>query len=289
MSIKDFIRSRSFWLNVMLMAIVLLLLAILTLYWLKIFTRHGESITVPDLTDLTITQVDQQLKSKNLRFQIMDSTFVVGKPAGTVIGQYPLPENKVKENRSIFLTINSSIAPTVKMPNLIDKSYRYAQLQLKNMGLVMGEITRKPDLAKDAVLEQLFKNKSIEPGKLITKGSTVDLVVGDGYGATKFQIPNLQNKSYSEAKFNIEGASLKMGILIVDPSVKDTMSSIVYKQSPDYTIGRNVQIGQSIDLFIRDAELHEEILEAEREEAEQKLLDSVSNLNKEFPVKKKSF
>jgi len=253
------------------MALVTLFLGLLLYFSLNIFTRHGESITVPDLTDLTITQVKQQLQSKNLRFNIIDSTYIVGKTPGIVVTQYPLPELKVKENRSIFLTVNAKNAPTVKMPNLNDKSYRYAQMQLKNMGLVLGEITRKPDLAKDAVLEQKYKDAIIEPGKLIEKGSTIDLIVGDGFGRTTFNLPKLLGLPFSEAKFNIEGSSLRLGSIIADKSVVDTASAIVYRQSPDYAAGRQISIGQTVDVFIMDTASYKQMLDAKAKEAENAL------------------
>jgi len=266
----------------MIMSLITLLLGLLMFFGLNIFTRHGESITVPDLTDLTISQVKQQLQSKNLRFNIIDSTYVLGKTPGIVVTQYPLPEHKVKENRSIFLTVNAKNAPTVKMPNLKDKSYRYAQMQLKNMGLVLGEITRKPDLAKDAVLEQQYKGAEIEAGKLIEKGSTIDLIVGDGFGRTTFPLPKLLGLPFTEAKFNIEGSSLRLGSIIADKSVIDTATAVVYRQSPDYSEDKKISIGQTVDLFVMNPEAYKEMLDAKAKEEENALKEQQIDSKKEF-------
>ncbi len=244
--------------------IITLLLAFCILYFgLQMYTRHGEEVTVPDLADMSIKQVEQKLSSNNLKYKVTDSTFVVGRKPGIVLGQYPKANHKVKEGRKIFLTVNAVEAPRVKMPELIDKSLRYAQMQLKNMGLIVGEITKKPDLAKDAVLQQEFNGTAIEAGTEIFKGSTIDLIVGDGLGSTQFQMPDLKGIPFVQGKFNIQASSLRLGAVIADQTVVDTASSVIYRQSPEFYPGRLVNIGQTIDVFITHPENFQKILEAE--------------------------
>ena len=68
----------------------------------------------------------------------------------------------------------------VRIPNLIQKTYRQAVPTLKSLGLEPGEITYKPDLAKDMVLEIYCNGKKLNPGDKIFKSSKIDLVLGDG-------------------------------------------------------------------------------------------------------------
>src|SRR5690606_5035633 len=120
-----------------------------------------------------------------------------------VMKQYPLAGAQVKENRKIFISLNAVNPPNVRMPKLIDSSVKNAQLVLRSFGLELGEITYKPDLAANAVLEQLHKGKPIEEGAYIAKGSKIDLVVGDGKGNTEFTIPNLMGMDLETAQFTI--------------------------------------------------------------------------------------
>ena len=43
-----------------------------------------------------------------------------------LIDQDPEPNDKVKENRTVYITITKTVAPKIKMPNLIDVSYKQA-------------------------------------------------------------------------------------------------------------------------------------------------------------------
>ncbi|MFN9115897.1 MAG: PASTA domain-containing protein, partial [Bacteroidota bacterium] len=88
--------------------------------------------------------------------------------------------SKVKEDRKIYIKINSSGFTTVKIPNLIEKTYRQAIPTLKALGLAEGSITYKPYLGKDMVLEMRCNGKKLNPGDKVFKSSKIDLVLGDG-------------------------------------------------------------------------------------------------------------
>lgn len=272
------------------MLLISVLLFAGVIYGLDVFTKQNQSIEVPDLTNMSINDVDRTLIDKQLRYRIIDSTYVANKQAGVVITQYPSPKHKVKEDRRVFLTVNAKSAPKVKMPDLIDKSIRVATSQLENIGLKRGDVKRKPDLAKDAVLEQKLDGKKIEPGKLIDKGTAIDLVVGSGYGSSRYKLPNVKGLTLESAVSTLKSSSLKMGALVADRTVIDTASSIVYKQSPDYASGVYMNTGQSVDLFVTHLDNYGKILDKEREleiEAqeqksaqEQRRLDRISGKNK---------
>ena len=54
------------------------------------------------------------IEKKDLRYEVSDSAFEIGKPPLTVIAQYPKAGVKVKENRKIYITITSKMPPIVK-------------------------------------------------------------------------------------------------------------------------------------------------------------------------------
>ena len=99
--------------------------------------------------------------------------FDLSKPARTILEQDPEPGSKVKESRMLYLTLNAATAPPVKMPDLKDVSYRQAEAILQTFGLKVGIVTYQPDLAKNAVLKQLYKGQLIGAGEEIPKGSRI--------------------------------------------------------------------------------------------------------------------
>lgn len=199
---------------------------------------------------LTVKQVERQLNNKHLNYVVHDSTYVVDELSGVVLEQDPVPNSKVKEKRKIYLTINANNPPKVDMPDLKDKSLRQAKMELASKGLKVGELSYEPDLAQNAILEQKHNGKKIEPGAEIAKGSKVDLVLGDGLGDTRVDVPKLVGLTYEEARFNLIGNSLNVGLVKADETVEDTSSAYVVKQIPSYQNDKKLNMGESVDLFL---------------------------------------
>ena len=176
----QFLKSKIFLINLLIALVLIASVFGFTYRWLDKYTKHGETISVPDLRGLSPEKVKDFLKDKHLRYEIVDSIYELKKRKGTVIEQDPLTDSKVKENRTIYLTVNAKMPPQVKMPNLMDVSYRQAEAILQTYGLKVGEVIYKPDLAKNAVLAQQYRGKEIKPETMIPKGAVIDLVLGDG-------------------------------------------------------------------------------------------------------------
>ncbi|RZJ69718.1 PASTA domain-containing protein [Flavobacterium sp.] len=181
MSLKQYLTSRVFALQMLAAVVILFVLGYLLMHWLTFTTDHGNEITVPDLRKLTETQVEEKLDAVDLDYVVLDSVdFVKDYPKHSVVTQDPAPGMKVKEDRKIYVKINSSGFTSIKMPDLIEKTYRQAIPTLLALGLVEGKITYKPYLGKDMVLEMRYNGKKIKPGDKIWKSSKIDLVLGDG-------------------------------------------------------------------------------------------------------------
>ena len=232
---------------------LVLLLGVLTYIYryLDRYTRHGESITVPDLRGMKPSQLGDFLVKLHLKYEIVDSTFYDPKrPKGSVIDQDPPPGSRVKENRTLYLTMNRSGQTKIPMPSLVDASYRQAQALLETFGLKVGELIYKPDIAKNAVLGQKFHGRDIAAGTMILRGSTIDLVLGDGLSDTKVEVPDLTGMKLTDAIEALRSAMLNSGAVMADESVKDTSNALVYKQSPARTRSAQLNQGSSVDLFI---------------------------------------
>ncbi|EMR01871.1 PASTA domain-containing protein [Cesiribacter andamanensis] len=215
--------------------------------WLPGTTRHGETVTVPNLQGRSYSELESYLTQQGLRYEVNDSTFSTEYPPLTVMKQYPQAGAQVKENRKIFISLNAVNPPNVRMPKLIDSSVKNAQLVLRSFGLELGEITYKPDLAANAVLEQLHKGKPIEEGAYIAKGSKIDLVVGDGKGNTEFTIPNLMGMDLETAQFTIIGSGLQVGEVQYVSDPEKTPNTVLRQVPPAETQGR---IGEVVDLWL---------------------------------------
>ncbi len=250
-NLRKFLGSKLFVANVFA-AFILGVLIVYGMYaWMGKYTHHGESISVPDLRGMTLERLESFLENKSLRYQVIDSLFDGKKTAGIILEQDPAPESKVKENRTIYLTVNSATPPKVKMPDLIDVSYRQAEAILQTFGLKVGELIYEPDLAKNAVLNQRYKGSTIKPGVEINKGSTIDLVLGDGLGSTEVSVPDLNGLTRGEALFVLKGSGLNLGTAHYDPGTKDSTEALIYKQIPEPGSSSNLSQGDAIDIYLR--------------------------------------
>ncbi|GAB3801483.1 hypothetical protein GCM10028819_28790 [Spirosoma humi] len=234
--------------GIIIALLVALFLAFFFVY-LPFTTNHGQTITVPDVTRLSLDEMENLLDDRDLRYEVSDCTFVAGAQPLTVIQQYPRANSKVKEGRKIYLTITKRVAPMVQMPNLVSLTLRSAQLNLKSLDLVSGPPIYVPDVAKNSVLRQLYNGKEITAGTPIPKGAQIDLEVGDGLGSTMFEIPNVVGLPLDEAEAAIRGSNLKVGTKI---SVEDPEKEVgtVVRQRPEARSGERIRVGETMDLWI---------------------------------------
>ena len=181
MSLRKYLTSRVFVGQVLAALAIIAVLGYLFMHWLTFTTDHGHEIAVPNLSKLTEEQVEDKLDELDLDYVLLDSVDFRGDyPAFTVVEQDPLPGTKVKVGRKVYIKINASGYSSVKLPDLIDKTYREAVPTLKAIGLEEGTITYEPSLGKDMVLVMRYKGRNLKPGERVMKSSKIDLVLGDG-------------------------------------------------------------------------------------------------------------
>lgn len=250
-SLFEFIKSRVFLINLGIAVFLIISSLIGVYYYLDSYTHHDEKISVPELRGLMPEQVMDSVAGKHLQALVVDSSlYDPKKPKRSVLEQDPAPGTFVKENRTIYLSINKEVPAQVKMPDLVDASYRQAEALLQSFGLMVGQLIYKPDMAKNAVLGQQFRGRDIRPGTLISRGSKIDLVLGDGLSDTKVEVPNLLGLTLREATDLLASNMLNRGGVIADESVKDTLSARVYRQVPAASGGATIGQGGAVDLFI---------------------------------------
>lgn len=253
-----FITQRSFLVN-LLVAIALLLLIVFAFFFsLGSVTKHNESIAVPDVTGKTLTDATGFLKQKKFQVTVQDSVYIDSVPPLTVIKQSPESEEVVKANRTIYLTINRASPPLIEMPDLKGFSYRSAQMFLESLGLKLGNISYTPDIARNAVKDQLLNGKTVNPGTKVPMSTAIDLVLGNGLGDTQLAVPDLIGLTVSQAKEYLSGDNISIGVILTEGAVADTANAYIVRQNPDPTtllpsgerVNNRIRAGQMMDIWI---------------------------------------
>ncbi|OUV75974.1 MAG: hypothetical protein CBC83_01345 [Flavobacteriales bacterium TMED123] len=222
--------------------------------WLKyidIYTLHDRHIVLPDFYGVHVHDLDSVMQALNLRYIVIDSAFHKKVEKGTILQQDPIAGTKVKKHRRVYFTINALQNKIVNFPNITDLSLRQAVRRLENLGLVVGELEYKPDLARNVVLSQKVNGIKIEAGQELFAGTKIDLVIGSGLSDKTTNIPNLMGLSLVKAQTEIKVASLNIGVVIFDEAIIDSSAAVVYKQSPKADEKRKVRLGTSIDIYLQ--------------------------------------
>ena len=167
-----------FFKNVLISIVISVIIFLGVDYGIQYYTKHGETVEVPNVIGKDRQEVIQELTALNLIPLIHYSVYTDSLPKFAISDQDPEEKRIVKEGRKIYLTINSLPKPKVRMPKLVDKSKNLAQAILSNSGLEMGKINEQYSLfGTGVVIQQFYDGDTIASGKLVEKGSAINLLV----------------------------------------------------------------------------------------------------------------
>jgi beta-lactam-binding protein with PASTA domain len=252
MSLKNFITSRAFFKHLILSILIVAVIIVIVLQQLKSYTHHGESYPVPNFEGLSLNEIEEVAQQAHLKFEIIDSMHFENAQPGAVVEQVPEPGFRVKKNRIVFLTINSTVPEMVVLPKLTDISFRQALGLMENCGLKPGKITYEPSEYNNLVLNVEQNLKVLKQGDIIQKGSSIDLVIGSNSGIQETPLPDLIGVTFADAQSLLTSYKLNTGSLIFDGTIstpEDTLAATVWKQYPGKNI-KLVSLGTSVDLWL---------------------------------------
>ncbi|MBL7717841.1 MAG: PASTA domain-containing protein [Flavipsychrobacter sp.] len=260
--------KKTFWFNLLLVFAVAVVLYILFFISLGFITRHGKEVKVPNVTKRTLAEAQKTLEDMDFEV-VVDSAYEPKQKPFVVLSQIPDINSVVKKGRTVFLTINKKDPPSTPMPNLVGLSFRSAEMILKNNKLALGDTSYKPDIAKGAILEQLYKGITIRPGQLVPQGSRISLVIGDGLTNVAISVPDVLGYVYPEAMEYLSGSGLQP-ILVWEGTITDSAMAMVYKQEPrpinELDAPNRIKEGDMVTIFLKQQVSPEE-LEANRRSA----------------------
>ncbi len=224
------------------------------MFFLSIYTRHGQSLAVPDFKGMPIDEAYDLAHENSLKIVVTDSIFRPALPAGSVIDQNPKPDARVKKKRKVFITINCVMPKKIDAPNVVGFSLRQGKAVLESKGLKIGKLIYQPDMATNNILDQRYKGRMLMPNEPVFVGTSVDLVLGmDNEAGERTSIPYVLRLNSDDARSRLADASLNLGRMRFDKSVKtisDSLSAVVYKQVPGPSGSNSTSLGSSVDIYL---------------------------------------
>lgn len=259
---KATVKKTLFHLGAMALLGILLLIAVSG--WLNSYTHHDSAIQVPRLTDLTMEQAVPLLEELGLRYEIVDSMHVSGKPAGVILEQKPNANARVKINRIVFITLNKAVEESMAVPYVKDFSQRQAIASLEGAGFVVKEIRFVPSEFRNLVIDLRYNGESVEAGTTLPVGTSLSLVVGQGRSGGKVRVPELTALPLDSVILIARQSSLNIGEVIYDVTPQNDQqasSYFVYRHEPvegDYfPAGSRIKVWMTQDsnLLLKPEEL----------------------------------
>jgi beta-lactam-binding protein with PASTA domain len=253
-TIINFLKSKFLWVNIVCAVAVAILLGFGLLTFLKFYTRHGESVEVPDLIGLYDTEAEPVVRQSNLMMEIVDSVYLRDQKGGTIVEQTPKAGSKVKYGRVIYLTVNAKAKKQITVPNLVNMSKRQATYTLNSIGFAVGNVEVVPSEFGDLVIEIKYNGRIVEAGEHLSDGTILSLVVGENganYNGEMVFVPILTGLCQNDAESKITANDMIVGIVEYDANPAndaDRTQYVVYRQSPE--AGESVVPGKRIDIWL---------------------------------------
>ena len=174
---------------------------------MPIYVRMDAGRYMVNVTDKKLEYAEKILMSEGYRSLVSDTLFSASYEAGVVVDQYPAPNTRVKEGRTVRLKI-AQPEKSVAIPNLIGQSRRSAELELNQMGLLIDTVYTEynPEYPNGTIAWQYPK-----AGDRRKKGMGIQITVSKGMPPNFFQVPNLIGLSINQAKDLIFKSRLKVG------------------------------------------------------------------------------
>lgn len=249
--IISFLFQKQFLIHYGIAAGTIIIILSVTFLGLRISTNHGEVLSVPDFTGMTVKEANEIANRKNIKIEVIDSVYSGQGRRGTIIDQNPPPDIKVKENRKIFVTIKSVMPKIIKMPDFVHATLVQAKSDIETYGLRIGQIIYEPSIFDNVVLEQRYRGLKIEPGADIPQGAEIELVLGKSSDMGNTVTPDLYGLTLEEAELEAAEFMLNIGTVLYDETVityTDSTLAKIIKQRPEP--GISFKPGDQIDIWL---------------------------------------
>ncbi|MEW6727365.1 MAG: PASTA domain-containing protein [Bacillota bacterium] len=176
-------------------------------YWAIRSYLYVPEVEVPDVVGLTVEDAKRELELRGLRADISE-VYHNEVEQGKVISQDIPPHTKVKQRRTVFLTVSKG-PELVRVPDVVNRPAGDAQLILENAGFKIGGQEEIYDelLPRGTVVRQEPPANTESP-----RGSAVKLYISKGATPVYLQVPDLigltldaARQQAQDAGFDIDG------------------------------------------------------------------------------------
>ena len=208
--------------------------------------RYSFTSVVPNLSGKSPKEASAILDQENLKVLVDSvSRFSPTIPAGAVLYQSPVAGRRVKEGRTVHLTLSSG-PRSMAIPDLRGKSLAQAKISLHRLELLEGKISQ---IANKQVPRGVVIRTQPKAGTPSHQGMRVDIFVSGGSASGKQHLPDMSGLEFERASFLIDSLNFKIG-KVTRKATAGKSPGAVLEQRP--RPGEFLDPGTEINLIIVD-------------------------------------
>jgi len=218
-------------------------IVILDYFILPNYVGYNNEHYLPDVRGEYLEKATYQLRSLRFNTKSILVPYLESHTPGTVIKMFPRAFTKVKEGRTIDLTIAGK-DEDIEIPDISNLSLRNARLTLTKLGLGIDTIIYEYDnVISDGYISFQLPRK----GQTVKSSTNMTLGVSRGAPPDYYIIPDIVNYSLTRARKAIINEGLRMGEITYEFQ-PDLVPNTVIEQN--MTAGMRVSFPASINLLI---------------------------------------
>ncbi len=241
------------------MLLFLITLLIITSWWAKCYTRHGQSLELPDFVGKSVAEAAGMAHQYNFELIKIDSIFLVDKPGSVILQQSPPATSLVKKDRKVYIVVtkhNADMIPISALPRLYGQSYDVKKEELARGFEIKSNIIGYTYDAgpTNYIMAVVYEGDTILSSRLekadtkLPKGCTLNFVLSTDTGAD-IPVPNVTCMNYTAASFLL--TSLGLNIEEIEEDVIDNKNAcFVIHQEPLYDIDSRMHSGDTVRIFL---------------------------------------
>ena len=207
------------------------------------YVGYNNEHYLPDIRGEFEEKAIFQLKNIGFQTEVIKIPYSETYEPGIVIKMFPRAFTKVKEGRSIALTVSGKMED-IQIPSLLKSSIRNAKLEILRLGLGIDSIIYEYD---NNIQEGYISFQIPRPGKVVKSATNMIIGVSLGLPPDYYIVPDIVNLSLERAKEKITKSGLRVGDINFEFQ-PELLNNTVIEQN--MTAGMRVSFPASIHLLV---------------------------------------
>ncbi|MEW6653050.1 MAG: PASTA domain-containing protein [Bacteroidota bacterium] len=204
------------------------------------FYVSGSETKTPNVIGINKETAIEQIKDAGLTPIIQTTRYDEKYGKDKIIFQKPEANKLVKSGRRVYITVSGGES-LVRVPYIVNRTIRDAQVTLERAGLFLGDIDSvQSEIDPNIIVEQQYFQ-----GRELAKGSKVNVKISIGPQEGMVRVPDLIGRSFSETENILKQLQIRIGTKTFFRSGTYLPNTVINHYPPEGTL---IKIGDSVNV-----------------------------------------